>query len=60
MGGEAVSGAAIALRILRKKHDKLLMQVQNLKNGTACIECFDREGNFTCEACGITVHGVIG
>lgn len=55
-----MSGAAIALRILRKKHDKLLMQVQNLKNGTACVQCFDREANFTCEACGITVHGVIG
>ena len=60
MGGEAVSGAAIALRILRKKHDRLLMQVQNLKNGTACVQCFDREGNFTCKACGITVHEVIG
>jgi len=54
-----VSGAAIALRILRKKYDKLQTQVQNLKNGFACIECFDREGNFTCEACGITVHEVI-
>ena len=60
MGGEAVSGAAIALRILKKKHDKLLTQVQNLKNGFACVECFDREGNFTCKACGITVHEVIG
>ena len=60
MGGEAVSGAVIALRILKKKHDKLLTQVQNLKNGFACVECFDREGNFTCETCGITVHEVIG
>lgn len=54
-----MSGAVIALRILRKKHDKLQTQVQNLKNGFACVECFDREGNFTCEACGITVHGAI-
>ena len=55
-----MSGAVIALRILKKKHDKLLTQVQNLKNGFACVECFDREGNFTCEVCGITVHEVIG